>query len=342
MPRTEDDVMDEPLAPIVRQSTGARNANRGAVIQSLWSGYGEIVRYTLAGATLPSVILKHVQFPSEVDHPRGWHNDRSHQRKVRSYEVEMAWYNGWSVRCDDQCRVPRCYSTMSVGEEHLMVLEDLDASGYSVRKGRLNRDEATLCLRWLAHFHATFVGEEPTGLWRIGSYWHLDTRPDEWRAIEDDAIRETAQAIDDELNECHFKTIIHGDAKVANFCFSPDGRSVAAVDFQYVGGGCGMKDVAYFLGSCLSEHEQKAWESHLLDAYFSELRRALAMGEKEAIAAPLESEWRTLFPVAQADFYRFLVGWSPDHWKIHDYSRRVTLEVVSRFKSARPSLSKRR
>ena len=45
---------------------------------------------------------------------------------------------------------------------------------------------------------------------------------------------------------------MHGDAKLANFLFTSDHSQVAGVDFQYVGGGCGMKDVAYLL-SCLDE-----------------------------------------------------------------------------------------
>jgi hypothetical protein len=33
--------------------------------------------------------------------------------------------------------------------------------------------------------------------------------------------------------------------------------------------------------------------------------------------------------VAWADFHRFLKGWSPDHWKLSDYSERVTREVIA-------------
>ncbi|MDO3377568.1 ecdysteroid 22-kinase family protein [Geoalkalibacter halelectricus] len=317
------------LETLIREATGAREVRRGERIQSLWSGYGEIVRYALRGGTLASVVVKDVVFPSAVDHPRGWHNDVGHQRKVRSYEVEMAWYRDWSGRCDEHCRVPRCFALRTLGERHLMVLEDLDAAGLPLRKERLDRPQALACLSWLAHFHARFLGEKPTGLWPIGSYWHLATRQEEWQVIEDAAIRRAAATLDVRLNTCRFQTLVHGDAKVANFCFSTDGRRVAAVDFQYVGGGCGMKDVAYFLGSCLAESEQRDWEADLLDAYFAELRRAVNQRGKDLDFAALEAEWRALFPLAQADFYRFLVGWCPEHWKIHDYSRKVALAVVA-------------
>ncbi len=318
-----------PLDPIIRCLTGAAEAKRRELIQSLWSGYGEIVRYDLRGTEVSSVVVKNVVFPTRVNHPRNWHNDHAHRRKVRSYEVEMAWYRDWSGRCDDFCRVPRCYGMQSAAEQHVMVLEDLDAAGFKLRKEHLTRSEAVACLNWLAHFHATFLAEEPRGLWPIGSYWHLATRLDELRVIEDSSIRKAAPLLDAKLNACRFKTIIHGDAKVANFCFSEDGREVAAVDFQYVGGGCGMKDVAYFLGSCLDESEQQEWEEELLGAYFLTLRQALRMRGKEREVDAVEAEWRELFRIAQADFYRFLVGWCPEHWKIHDYSRCVALSVVA-------------
>ena len=113
-----------------------------------------------------------------------------------------------------------------------------------------------------------------------------------------------------------------GDAKLANFCFSKDGQ-VAGVDFQYVGGGCGMKDVAYFIGSCLTERECERLESQILEVYFENLQNAL-----EERNDPLENEWRSLYRVAWADFHRFLKGWSPGHWKINSYSERVLEEVV--------------
>ena len=42
----------------------------------------------------------------------------------------------------------------------------------------------------------------------------------------------------------------------------------------------------------------------------------------------LEDDWRALYPIAWTDFYRFLQGWSPGHWKLHRYSERLAREVL--------------
>ncbi|MDH3998677.1 MAG: ecdysteroid 22-kinase family protein, partial [Desulfuromonadales bacterium] len=271
---------------------------------------------------------KHVRFADGGDHPRGWNTDLSHQRKLRSYQVEQAWYQSYSQRCDEFCYVPQCLAVETLGDEVVILLEDLDASGFSQRRDSVSADELAACLHWLANFHATFMGVEPQGLWPQGTYWHLETRPDELEALDDLPLKQAAAAIDETLRQCRYQTLVHGDAKLANFCFSPDGKRVAAVDFQYVGGGCGMKDVAYFIGSCLSESECERQQERLLDCYFAALSEALQRSGSKVDAKALEAEWRKLFPIAWADFHRFLKGWSPDHWKLNDYSERLTRRVV--------------
>jgi hypothetical protein len=312
--------MHENFQSIILQSTGATSFSEAGVIQDLWSGYGKIIRIQLENASAQSAVIKHVHWPEIKNHPRGWNSDLGHQRKLKSYQVETTWYQQYSER--SQARLPHCYAFERQDDEVLMVLEDLDASGFPLRKSSLQWHEIEAVLAWLAKFHASYLGQEPTGLWEVGSYWHLETRPQELAVLSDQRLKEAALAIDEKLNSCHFKTLVHGDAKLANFCFAQDG-AVAGLDFQYVGGGCGMKDVAYFIGSCLNEKECERLEGKILDSYFEKLQGALPAKNKD-----LENEWRSLYRLAWADFHRFLKGWSPGHWKINSYSERLTAEVI--------------
>lgn len=262
-------------------------------IQSLWAGYGELVRAHLANGS--SVIAKSVKAPQGVK------SDASHARKVRSYEAELAFYESFAPRCDESCRVAALLGKKTGHGEWLLVLEDLDEAGFAARHHDPRGAALDACLGWLAAFHARFVGEAPVGLWKTGTYWHLETRRRELDAITDEALRARAPELDRRLREARFSTIVHGDAKPDNFCFSRDGLRCAAVDFQYVGGGCGVRDVAYLLHGSSPKVEARG-----LDSYFARLRAALS----DAVDGDaLEREWRELYPIANDDFRRFLAGW---------------------------------
>jgi len=292
--------------------TGARAAHRLARLQTLWSGWGEIARYALADGPAPSVIVKRIQPPPASA-------GRSMARKRRSYVIEQAFYAHHAAR--SAARLPAVLH-LSPG---LFVLEDLDAAGFSGRavgSGSLDEDTLTRCLDWLATFHASFLDHPPTELWPVGTYWHLQTRPDELQAMAPGPLKSAAAAIDARLSAAVHQTLVHGDAKVANFCLGA--AAVAAVDFQYVGGGCGMKDVAYFLGSCLDDRALTVHAPRLLDRYFATLRAKLGSS-----ADDVEAEWRRLLPLAWADFERFLAGWAPGHWKRSGYAARQTQQALS-------------
>lgn len=297
----------------IARATGATEVRRAERIQSLWGGYGEIFRVHVDGGP---AIVKSVEPPA-----RSRETSVSHARKCRSYAVEAAWYRRLARTCDDACRVPTLLASECSNGRWRFLLEDLDAAGFAERRRSLGPAETERCLAWLAAFHARFLGVRPEGLWNTGSYWHLATRQDELAAIEDPALREAAPLLDRQLRSATFRTLVHGDAKPANFCFAPGGRAVAAVDFQYVGGGCGVVDVAYLLAS--PSRNDAALESRYLDAYFRFLREALGEG-----AAPLEAEWRRLYPIACADYYRFLAGWAKEHWRSEGHGQRVVRDVL--------------
>ena len=332
--------MSDEWKQLVTDNTEATDASKIESVQTLWSGYGEIFRVQLIPESLGTLIVKQVTPPAVSQHPRGWNSDRSNVRKLKSYEVEANWYNNWSHLCHSDCRVAGNIATKaSPGNSHnrishnqsWILMEDLDASGYCIRHSSLTPAQTKPCLRWLANFHACFLQSSPTGLWQVGTYWHLDTRPDEFAVMQNSELKDNAAKIDQLLSRCKYQSLVHGDAKVANFCFHRDKHKVAAVDFQYVGGGCGMKDVAYFFGSCFSEIECEKYVPDLLDYYFKELQLAVLQG---ALAnsidhQELEHEWRTLFAPAWTDFYRFLAGWMPEHAKIHQYTQKLARQTLA-------------
>jgi len=215
----------------------------------------------------------------------------------------------------------------------LFVLEHLDQPGFPARKSHCAPQEIAACLEWLAAFHARFLGVVPAGLWKVGTYWHLATRPDELSRLRAGELRRAASAIDERLNAARFRSLVHGDAKLENFCFSRSERGVAAVDFQYVGGGVGVKDVAYFLSSCLSAAECDEQIPSYLDVYFAALRVALGSLESSLAgeADALEREWRTLFSWAWSDFYRFLLGWAPAYASSDSYGQKQLALVLNSF-----------
>jgi len=311
----------------ILEVTGASHVKKVEEVQTLWSGYGQLNRYHLEGGKFSSVIVKHIQLPDSTNHPRGWNTNRSHQRKLKSYNIERNWYQRYTHLTNDNCKVPLSLHIAEAETELLLILEDLNAAGYELRyePGSVTVELAKNCLAWLAAFHAQFMGDNADGLWEQGTYWHLDTRPDELEKMNNTQLKNAASGIDNKLKAAKHKTIIHGDAKLANFCFSKS-DDVSAVDFQYVGKGCGMKDVAYFISSCFDEDDCENLENELLDHYFNILEKELGNTSDYQI---IKREWSELYRYAWADLYRFLDGWSPGHWKMHGYSEKLTQQVIN-------------
>ena len=285
---------------------GARGAHHAGTIQPLWAGYGELFRVDLTDGPVRRAIVKWARPPRGAD-------DTSARRKRRSFDVEAAFYRMLAPRCDETCRVPALFAARGGDEsgEWVLVLEDLDAAGYDGRSDEPDDAQLEAALAWLASFHARFLGERFDGVWPVGTYWHLGTRLDELPAIGDRALREAAPAIAARLASTRYPTLLHGDAKPANFCFARNG-AVAAIDFQYVGHGCAMSDVAYLLYG-RDDEPADGIDRERLDSYFGHLRRALARraDASRIDVAALEAEWRGLYPVARDDFRRFLAGWQP-------------------------------
>jgi thiamine kinase-like enzyme len=294
-------------------------------VQSLWSGYGDISRY-ISPRIKTTFIVKHISPPIEQVHPRGWNTQISHQRKLQSYQIEANFYRDYASLCDQYCVVPDLLAEFADNQQQILVLQDLDQAGFSQRKVQAEIADVMLGIKWLAYFHARFLQQDSASLWPVGTYWYLATRQDELKVMQAGKLKDAAQALDNTLNNASFQTLVHGDAKLANFCFPDNNGSnrLAAVDFQYVGKGVGVKDLAYFLGACLNQDDLFKYEQLILSEYFSQLKNGFDHYQVKVDFKHLQQEWRSLYPLVWADFYRFLLGWSPDHYKINPYMQKQT------------------
>ena len=187
----------------------AKHVVNTQLIQPLWGGYGELFRATLSGSQYTSVIVKHIKLPQPKAHPRGWNTQRSHQRKLKSYQVELHWYQHYANHCPTECAVPKCLFLEKQDDEILLIMEDLATLGFeqtftSVEPKPASHQSAAehpyispqyikSCLSWLAYFHAQHLAIEPNGLWECGSYWHLATRPDELEKLTDLPLQQAAK-----------------------------------------------------------------------------------------------------------------------------------------------------
>lgn len=298
----------------VAEVSEARGVRRVAPVRGLWGAWGTLVRVELEAGPRATVVVKAARPPPR----RG--DEVGHDRKVRSYAVEATFLRRFAPRAP---RTPQLIAARIEGERTTVVMEDLVAAGFTLPV----RDDASLatlepCIAWLADLHAAFLGAAPGELFAEGSYWHLATRPTELAVMEHDGLRAAARELDARLAGVRHRTILHGDAKEANFLARADG-AVAAVDFQYAGGGCGMRDVAYLLAG---RADDEAFEARGLDLYFRHLHRALGPERASAV----EDEWRPLHRVAWLDFQRFLSGWAKASWMRDERTRaRVTRELAA-------------
>lgn len=304
----------------ILNSTDSKEVLSVELVQSLWSGFGAIERIYLKGGNTSSVIVKRIQPPDAMNHPRGWNSDVSAARKMKSYQIEEVWYRNYASELPLAVKVPAMYFQKEWNGVNYIVMEDLHASGFAHRYTHVSEEKFNGCLHWLANLHAFYLNKPAEGLWEIGTYWHWATRQEEWHRMQPGKLKDQALELDNLLNTCRYQTILHGDAKPANFCFSAKDKA-AAVDFQYVGKGCGIKDVVYLMSSALGEKELFANDKDILDRYFLFLEQGLNAYERTEInISKLREEWEAMYTIAWADFVRFLEGWSPGHARKNEYA----------------------
>lgn len=300
--------MTEEEARELLTEAGLQNSTavRISELCGLWGGMGTVYRVN-------DLVLKRVRFP-----PNPSFGD---ERKIQSYLCEANFYERHAPRLlapPHSLALPRPYSARRVTAPDRPAGVDISMGALdgAPPRGTLSAAEADAAVGWLARLHAAYWGvraAELDGLQPQGTYWYLDTRADELRAVSragwEGRLALAARGLDARLKADAIQTVVHGDAKGANMLFAragADGPLCAQLyDFQYAGRAPPAKDLAYFL-CCAAGAAEGEREERLLQRYYAELSAALrALGRPPPrLAALRESLW-----VAYADLARFMAGW---------------------------------
>lgn len=279
-------------------------------IARLWGGMGYIYRVDIRGHAAPRVV-KHVRLPSSV-------TSLGDRRKADSYQCEANFYQHVVPQLRDQYGVdlPETYHVERTDNSVLIVMSFIE----TVRSVYLTPSRTKLVLSWLARFHAATWGAQSAalvqthGLQPLGTYWHLDTRPDEHASMSNKGwegrLKEAARAIHERLQRDPCQSLVHGDAKEANLLFNirecennRQDEGVILCDFQYCGQGTPAQDLAYFF--CSSVEDLQDREEEYLEFYVSKLSEFLP--QKSMV--PTISAMRDSLDWAFCDFARFMAGW---------------------------------
>jgi len=290
-------------------------------LSRLWAGMGYIYDVTVKGKF--HIIVKRVIPP-----PKG-RQSFGDKRKAVSYQVEANFYNNVAPKLisNHGLSIPSPYHVEKndANDQVTICMSRLEGSPGSL----CSDDEIHAVLRWMATLHAATWGEKADlfvredGLHPIGSYWHLDTRPDEHdnmpRKGWEGRLKRAARAIDGRLKRDHMQCCIHGDAKDANMVFSCNDNNekfVMMYDFQYVGKAPPTIDLAYFFcvaASCGDDNRE------YLQFYHRELLSKLDGRDVKPTYEELEDSLELAF----CDFQRFMSGWGGWGCDLSSVVRRV-------------------
>lgn len=215
---------------------------------------------------------------------------------LRSYENEVRFYQ--QLAPDLPIRTPRVFhADIDVATAaFVLLLEDLAPATQGDQLTGTTPELAEVAVDELVGLHAPRWGDpaladDPDLEWlhrdpELNAAFLLGLLPGMWDGFRDryaaDLSPDVHRAGDAlfgnlagyVLAERHASTIVHGDYRLDNLLFSPDGSGVAVVDWQTCTVGPALSDVAYFVGAGLTSDDRRAHEDRLARRYHDGLLAA--------------------------------------------------------------------
>lgn len=205
-----------------------------------------------------------------------------------SYRTEVDFYRG--IAPHTALSIPRCWASWMTDDAHdfVLLLEDLAPRAQGDQIAGCSVDAAHLAVTNLAGLHGP--------LWN--DPWLHDALPafdeegaagldeafpamvDVFLARYGDRLTDEARSVFTDLGPHPGSWlagrrepfgVVHGDYRLDNLMFAPDGSDVVALDWQTTSLGLPGRDLAFFLGTSLSVEDRRAAEDDLLAAYHEAL-----------------------------------------------------------------------
>lgn len=206
------------------------------------------------------------------------------------YEKEIFWYQQLRERSLINC--PRHYASWFNADDgdFELLLQDCSPARQGDQLLGASVDQVLSGVEELAYLHAPFVGDEALAQhrlfekdqslrdMRIGLYaefWPAFKARYQGRidadilSMGDVVARHYAEL---EHRQPALSTLVHGDFRLDNLLFGDQTERPFVLDWQTLGIGCPMKDVAYFIGTSLADPaERRAHELSIVTVYFDTL-----------------------------------------------------------------------
>jgi len=294
-------------APWLNRQLDQAGVARGATITSLdFAGYvgtGQISRNGRFRLTWsdpvgrPATVI--AKLPSADPSARAW------AFGTGLYANEHIFYQ--EIASTVRVQTPQCWFTHYDGaaQRCVLVMEDMARSTPGDQFGECSLDQVALVLDQAVALHAPRWGDPALAglLLPPAGYDPGEVIPRFYAAAIEPCLQRLGHGLSQEvvglieqfgatmgrwsLGTDTPRTIIHGDFRPDNFLFAtdPDSPSLAVVDWQTVGKGCGPTDVAYFIGGAFGPELRRQVERDLVEGYRQQLNAA-------GVAYSTEDCWR--------------------------------------------------
>lgn len=250
-------------------------------------GQGQVAncyRLTITHAEGQSSVIAKVPSTDDVS--------RSTASLQRLYQREVSFYQHLAEHV--ATRTPRCYfAERDVSDNFLLLLEDLSPSAVIDQFVGVSLGTARAGLAALAGLHGPThardelhdaawlrgVSDELRPLYSAVLPVLFDQFLERYDARIDDELRDVVTTLKSRLTlfsdySTPYPCVTHGDFRTDNLLIDACGGTVAlaVVDWQTVGVGSPLLDVAYFLTTSLSPEDCDRYEFELLDYYLAKMR----------------------------------------------------------------------